>query len=202
MSDKEVSKYAYKENLQFNEHLIGSDVQALRMAMVLMGEGEPIETLKELYNKIHLYFVMGLPRTWESILKYLPSLRERYERSHPQKKISERLFGKENEEYERFVQSVRIKSIDRIPENTNKNTFDYIHVEVRLSGTIPQETRLYLCKKYARVIGQHVLIVIEESPRFQKFGVPSNILKLEKATLGRDATLYMTMGIKERQCWS
>lgn len=197
--EEELKLYVYKDDQQFNPHLIGDDTYALRMAMILMDEGEPIETLRDIYNKIHAIFVMGLRHDWETILRYEPSLKERYDRKRPRKYVSERLFGKFNEEYERFVQRVKIKSIDRIPENANKNTFDYIQVEVLLSGTLPRETQRYLCKKYARAIGRHVVMVIGESTRFQKFGVPTNILKIEKATLGKDSTLYITMGVKERQ---
>lgn len=198
--EEELKHYVHREDRQFNSHLIGDDTNALRMAMMLMDEEETIETLKDIYDKIHAIFVMGLRHDWETILRYEPSLKERYDRKRPKNYISERLFGKFNKEYERFVQRVKIKSIDRIPENTNKNTFDYIQVEVLLSGTLPQETLRYLCKKYGRAIGRHVLMVIGESPRFQKFGVPVNILKIEKATLvARESMLYITIEIKGRQ---
>lgn len=197
--EEELKAYIHREDQLFNPHLIGDDAYALRMAMILMDEGEPIETLRDIYEKIHRHFAMGLRHDWTTILRYEPSLKERHDKKRPKKYISERVFGKYNEEYERLVHRVKIKAIDRMPENPNKNTFDYIQVEVLLSGTLPQEKLRYLCKKHAKAIGRHVVMVIEESPRFQKFDVPVNILKIEKATLGQDSTLYITMGIKERQ---
>lgn len=198
VTEEDVSQYLGKET-QLNDHLLGDDTYALRMAMVLMDEGESFDTLKDIYDKIHAVFAMGYDHTWESIIKHFPSLKERFEKKRPErKKISERLFGEYNEEYERLVQSVKIKSIERIPENFNKNTFDYIQVEVRLSVLLPMETKKTLCKKYIKSIGKHVLTVLSESSKFLKFGVPTNILKVEKATLGRDATLYITLGVKEK----
>ena len=197
--EEEVWKYTYKGDLQFNSHLIGNDTQSLRMAMVLMDEGESIETLKSIYDHIHVPLSDVNRHDWTTIIRYAPSLKERYERKRPNRKISEKIFGKIDEEYERLVQRVRIKSIDRIPENYNKRTFDYIQVEVLLSGILPHETKKLLCKRYIRAIGRHVLMVLEENPRFQKFSVPVNILKIEKATLGLDSTLYITLGLKDQK---
>lgn len=196
---EDIVDYLDRENYQLNEQLLGDDVYALRMAMVLMDEGESFETLKDIYDKIHAVFLMGYDHTWDAIIQNFPSLQRRFEKKRPErKKISERLFGKYNEEYERFVLSVKIKSIDRIPENLNKNTFDYIQIEVGLSMLLPMETKKALCKKYIKAIGKHVLIVLSENVRFQKFGIPTNILKVERATIGMDSILYMTLGVKEK----
>lgn len=196
-ADQEVIQAIDLWDAQLNVYLIGDDVVALRYAMVLMYKGDPVESLKEIYDLIHTAFSEGTEHKWETIVKKYPVLKERFEKNHPDRqKISKRLFGYVNDEYEQFVQNVRIASIDRVPENRNKNTFDYIQVEVRLSGIIQREGRKILCKKYKKEIGRHILIVLSESPKFLKYSVPVNILKVEKATLGMDATLYVTLGVK------
>ena len=200
IEEEEVAKFTYNGDIQFNSHLIGDDSQALRMAMTLMDEGESIETLKAIYDLIHAPISEGFGSNWETIITYAPALKSRYEKKHSNRFISEKIFGEVNDEYEQLVQRIRIKSFDRIPENSNKNSFDYIQIEVLLSGTIPHETKKFLCRKYLRAIGRHVLMVLEESRRFQRFSVPVNILKAEKATLGLDSTLYITLGIKDGKC--
>lgn len=194
----EVMQVLDREDCQLNAHLIGSDTEALRFAMVLMHKGEPIDKLKEIYDLIHAEFANGMLHQWEPIIEKIPSLKDRFERNRPERqKISKRLFGTVNPEYERLVQNIRIKSIDRIPENQNKNTFDFIHVEIRLSATMSKEERMFLCKKYKKAIGKHILIALSENSKFRRFSVPINILRIERATIGMDATLYVTLGIKD-----
>lgn len=198
VKEEELIRYVDRDYRQFNKHLIGSDVLALRYAMTLMCDGEPLETLQSFYDKIHNAFEFGCKHDWESIIRFCPSLKERCEERKPERrKISERLFGRYNKEYERFVQKVSVKSIDRVPENTNKITFDYIHVEVSLPFLLSLEEKRAMCEKYIRAIRLHILIVLEENTRFQRFSVPTNILQIEKATIGMDSILYITLGIKD-----
>lgn len=199
INEIELERYMGIGDRVFNSHLIGEDTAAIRMATALMEEGETIEVLRTIYERVHAALGHGY-RNWDSIVRFDPSLKKRYEKKRPERrKISERLFGRYVEEYERLVQSIRVKAIERVPENRNISTFDYIQVEVRLSSILPVETRRALCKKYIRAIGQHVLITLGGNPRFKKYSVPTSILKVEKATLGRDATLYVTLGVKNKR---
>lgn len=82
---------------------------------------------------------------------------------------------------------------DRIPENTNKNTFDFIRCDVSIMGV---EDKYIFCKEnYKEIIGR-VLDKLESSQSFKKYHVPTNILRVSRATVLKDGDLAILFEIK------
>lgn len=80
----------------------------------------------------------------------------------------------------------------RTPENPKKNTFDYIHIPIGISGEHKKE---WIHENY-RAIAETALDFLSNSRRYKRFGVPVNFLKIEKAVLTRQAELILTFGLK------
>lgn len=82
--------------------------------------------------------------------------------------------------------------IVRSPETPQK-AFDYIKVEFTVITKVDME---WLKTNY-KPIAKKAIQFIENNKHFCKFGVPSNILKLENITLSRDKTAIFTFGVKD-----
>lgn len=86
---------------------------------------------------------------------------------------------------DRFVIKVHTPTYERVPENINKNTFDFVRVFIDIPSNKScsiEDCKLVL-KNYRVAICNKLLTKIAEHSKFQKFGVPVNILKLSKITL-------------------
>lgn len=101
-------------------------------------------------------------------------------------------------DYELFVHYIYQPKVCREPENTNRNTFDYIKVEVSLVGPYRESNR-ELIHKYLSRINREVIGVVENSIRFQKYGLPVNILKISDIVWRRDNILEYTLELKDIQ---
>lgn len=98
-----------------------------------------------------------------------------------------------SEEIDPYIASHKFKlQIVRSPE-TPDNAFDYIKVEFSVISRVKME---WLKANY-KPIAKKAILFIEKNKQFQKFGVPSNILKLENIFLSKDKTVNFTFGIKE-----
>lgn len=99
--------------------------------------------------------------------------------------------------YDRILRHITFKKNDikfvRMPENPNKNTFDYIHMAIGLSGSSKKE---FVRENYKEIVKRAVKI-LSESAKFNKFGIPVNCLKVEKAVITRQDELILTFGLKE-----
>lgn len=82
----------------------------------------------------------------------------------------------------------------RSPENQNKKTFDYIHVPIGISGC---NDKMDFVKKSYKRIANETIKMLSGNRRFTKFGVPVNVLKVEKAVLTCQGELLLTFGLKE-----
>ena len=82
----------------------------------------------------------------------------------------------------------------RSPENPNKKTFDYIHVPIGISGC---KDKLDFVKNNYKGIANEAIKMLSESKRFTKYGVPVNVLKVEKAVLTHQGELLLTFGLKD-----
>ena len=100
---------------------------------------------------------------------------------------------------ERLCTKIEKPSIERTPENTNKNSFDRIRVVVCLNATMHSSVKdLLRCIRENRdQIDELVLRRIEESKAFQKFEVPINILKLSSLQFAGDYTLEYIFEVKD-----
>ena len=71
----------------------------------------------------------------------------------------------------------------RMPENENKETFDYIVVTIHFANPEFLRERDQFIKENARCFYKMAVNKIESDYEFAKFGVPTNFLRLSKATL-------------------
>lgn len=102
-------------------------------------------------------------------------------------------------EFELLVQKIEKPHYERIPENSNPNTFDYIRVSVHLgrymhrsSDELKEAIRFYQKK-----ILHQVLQRIKTDPYFEKYGVPLNCLRLTRGTLRKNSTLEFLFELKD-----
>lgn len=99
----------------------------------------------------------------------------------------------------RLVQSIASPIYERVPENKNKATFDYIHITVGLpryhfnSWEALQDE----VKKHQHEIYRQVIQKLEMDRQFKKYGVPANFLKVSDVILLRDFSLKFIFELKE-----
>lgn len=113
--------------------------------------------------------------------------------------ITNELLYRRNAEwrFDEILRHITFKKNDikviRTPENPKKNTFDYIHMPIGLSGSNKKE---FVRENYKEIV-KRAIKVLSESKRFTRFGIPVNCLKVEKAVLTRQDELLLTFGLKE-----
>lgn len=101
--------------------------------------------------------------------------------------------AKENPMIRFITMSGRIK-FARVPENENKDTFDYILASAYISAV---DDKFEFVKEHKKEVLTYMLDRISNMKRFKKYGVPIGILKVGKCVLGRDGYLYVTFEIKD-----
>ena len=87
--------------------------------------------------------------------------------------------------------------ISRIPENPNKNTFDFVHLEF---GVIQKNTcpnRNEILKKHRYEIIDIASKVIESYKPYQKYGIPVNFLKCTSMSITNTSNIAMIFELKE-----
>lgn len=86
---------------------------------------------------------------------------------------------------DKLVQHIDPPIYERVPENNNEATFDYIRVIVGLPRFQfnSWKTLQNNVKKYRQKIYQQVIQKIKNDPRFKKYGVPITSIKLSNAIL-------------------
>lgn len=100
---------------------------------------------------------------------------------------------------ERLVTRVGPVSYERVPENQNPKTFDRVRVQANLSHTFYatwEELRQGV-KRHRKEIDNLVIETIRNDPKFQKFGVPVNVLRLSNLILARSYFLEYIFELKE-----
>ena len=99
---------------------------------------------------------------------------------------------------DRLVTRIERSSIERVPENENTNTFDRVRVYVNLSHTMYPSAKELLdaVRQHRREIDSMVLDQIQADRRFQRFGVPVNVLTLSALTF-YNRTLEYIFELKE-----
>lgn len=96
---------------------------------------------------------------------------------------------------DRFITKIERPEFERIPTNPNKNTFDYIFVEVNIVQEWEGDRLTYI-KKHKKQIFEMVLKKVQESKRFKKYGIPINFLKFTRVTLKRNSVLEFVLELK------
>lgn len=96
-----------------------------------------------------------------------------------------------------IVVSVKPPKLERYNENSNKDTFDIIRVEIVLVSSIKnRKEEIVKCKD--EIIGM-ALEKIQFSKRFQQFNIPINILSLYDFTITVDNSVLLSFCIKEKK---
>lgn len=80
----------------------------------------------------------------------------------------------------RFITRIERPTYERVPENKNRNTFDFIRVYANVISSF--DDKISYIKKNKNQICEMVIDKIKADCRFEKYGVPINFLKLEKMT--------------------
>lgn len=100
---------------------------------------------------------------------------------------------------DRLVQYIAPPIFERVPENEDKATFDYIRMTVGLPryqfdswNALQDEVQKYQHEIYARVIQK-----LKEDRQFKSYGVPIGFLKMSDALLLRDFSLEFILELKE-----
>lgn len=81
---------------------------------------------------------------------------------------------------DRFITKVEKPVFERVPENKNKKTFDFIRIDVGVLYDFEGKMK-YIRKNYEEICNI-VLKKIEESKVFKSYGIPINFLKLGNVT--------------------
>ena len=100
-----------------------------------------------------------------------------------------------------LVQRIYPPIYERVPENRDKTTFDYIRMTVGLpryqfhSWNALQEE----VKKYRREIYQRALQRLESDRQFKSYGVPINFLRVSDVILRRDFAMEIIFELKGQE---
>ena len=101
-------------------------------------------------------------------------------------------------ELERFIARIDRISIERETDNFNKNTFDFIRVQVYLNelDDIKESVKEKVQKNLFDITNM-VLDKINNNNYFKKYNVPIEFLKVSKITLTKDLRLEFLFELKE-----
>lgn len=94
-----------------------------------------------------------------------------------------------------FITNISCVSIEREPENKNKNTFDFVRVYASTKALSLTEKRQIL-STYKREILRLILTKIKQSPDFRRYNIPINFLRLTQCTLTRDQQIVFVFELK------
>lgn len=97
---------------------------------------------------------------------------------------------------DRFITRIEPPAIEREFGNTDKNTFDFIYVDVCIIKSWDTDKKEYI-QANIKEIKRRVVEKIETSNRFKRYGIPVNFLKLTSITLTRDDVLHFIFELKE-----
>ena len=86
---------------------------------------------------------------------------------------------------DRFICRFYRPEFHRLPENTQKNTFDFIIMEVSVLSEEAIPNRDEYLRQNIQEISMRVTKKLESNRSFTKYGVPVNFLKITEATLNK-----------------
>lgn len=96
-----------------------------------------------------------------------------------------------------YVCHIRPIRIERATGNKDINTFDFVRLEYVLYTGVKKEDVLKDVREHTRKYVDCAAEYIASQKKFQKFGVPVNVLRLTKATLTHDMTLEFLFELKK-----
>ncbi len=88
-----------------------------------------------------------------------------------------------SKESKETVVKVNTPSIERYTGNFDRNTFDLVRIRLGLSAFLNKQEQSSFAKAHLKELESIAKARIQESKRYQKFGVPPEFLKLDKACI-------------------
>ena len=85
--------------------------------------------------------------------------------------------------------------VGRSCENSNKSTFDFVTVTIRLCYSFA-EAKAYVMEHHSE-LRKMAADAIANSTTYKKHGVPTSFLKLDSVILAKDCTLHFSFSLKE-----
>lgn len=97
---------------------------------------------------------------------------------------------------DRFITRIESIGVEREEDNNNTRTFDF--VRIRMHTMVYVDDHMTFIQKFRTDILNKALTAIASSKEFNRFGVPVNILKLDKFTYCRNSHLIeLLFSLKE-----
>lgn len=119
-------------------------------------------------------------------------------------KLSELVFNPNNTGFkpkpqgiDRFITKISKPDIYRSADNTNKNTFDFIGIEVFFLSTIDKKTAKSYIKEHLSEIFNKIIQVLKSSKKFENYGVPINFLKCSYKIDYTTSSIHFLFSLKE-----
>lgn len=106
------------------------------------------------------------------------------------------LINEGKSEISKFIYKIGKPIYERYPGNNNKKTFDIIRIDMAIPSKERYPNRKDFIKNNTSEIVKTVLDMIGSRKDFMKFGVPTNHLKLTKATILRTDELELIFELK------
>lgn len=162
--------------------------------------------------KLKYFYVRKDGRTDLDLTKLTPYITYVTNKNLISKAIGKLIPGDEIEKFEEYLKTVKLeardkpKGLDRFitkiqtpcfvrkPENTKTNTFDYIYVDVNIVSEWEEERKGYIEKNFDEIC-KRVIGKLEESKKFQKYGVPVNFLNA-RITLTKSSIVRFVFELK------
>lgn len=104
---------------------------------------------------------------------------------------------KKAEGLDRFITKIKASRFERVPENINKDTFDFIYIDVNIV-TAWEEDRMQYIKNNIQKIYNRIIQKLETNKAFSKYGVPTDFLKISRITLKSNSVLQFVLELKIR----
>lgn len=98
---------------------------------------------------------------------------------------------------DRFITKISKPDIYRSADNTNKNTFDFIGIEVFFLSTIDKKTAKSYIKEHLSEIFNKIIQVLKSSKKFENYGVPINFLKCSYKIDYTTSSIHFLFSLKE-----
>ena len=95
--------------------------------------------------------------------------------------------------YDEFVLSVGRPKFRRLAGNTRKNSFDIIDIEIVIRSSDADKEKV---KEHKQEILEKTMNKIESSKSFQKYGIPTNFLRMYQFVLRHDGTIMISFDLK------
>lgn len=98
---------------------------------------------------------------------------------------------------DRFITKISKPDIYRSADNTNKNTFDFIGIEVFFLSTIDKKTAKSYIEEHLSEIFYKVKQILLSSKKYEKYGVPINFLKCSYKIDYTTSSIHFLFSLKE-----